>query len=80
LMAGIRREPARRWKSGRAVNLLRRLGYHPISPRTASRDLAALAGAGLLVMHEEKGVRWYEVAAPRANHRTARTIREDGRA
>lgn len=62
LMAGIRQEPARRWKSGRAVGLLRRLGYHPISPRTASRDLAALAAAGLLVMHEEKGVRWYEVA------------------
>ena len=62
LMAGIRQEPARRWKSGRAVNLLRRLGYHPISPRTASRDLAALAGAGLLVMHDEKGVRFYTVA------------------
>ncbi|MGW7495410.1 hypothetical protein ACWGKA_14060 [Streptomyces luteogriseus] len=79
LMAGIRQEPARRWKSGRAVNLLRRLGYHPISPRTASRDLAALAGAGLLVMHEEKGVRWYEVA-PKSTHRPARTTREDGRA
>jgi alkylhydroperoxidase family enzyme len=62
LMAGIRKEPARRWKSGRAVGLLRRLGYHPISPRTASRDLAALAAAGLLVMHEETGVRFYTVA------------------
>jgi hypothetical protein len=80
LMAGIRQEPARRWKSGRAVGLLRRLGYHPISPRTASRDLAALAGAGLLVMHEEKGVRWYEVTAPQATLRPTRTIRKDGRA
>ncbi|MFI0268616.1 hypothetical protein [Streptomyces luteogriseus] len=73
LMAGIRQEPARRWKSGRAVGLLRRLGYHPISPRTASRDLAALAGAGLLVMHEEKGVRWYEVAARRPHPTTKHT-------
>jgi hypothetical protein len=51
-----------RWKSGRAVRELRMLGHHPVSPSTASHDLATLAAAGHLVRYEEKGVRWYSVA------------------
>lgn len=62
LLNAIRKEPARRWKSGRALALLSRLGYHPISASTASHDLAALAAAGHLTRREQLGVRWYEVA------------------
>lgn len=62
LLDAIRQDPTGRWKSGRAVKVLRQLGYHPISPGTASHDLAALAAAGHLIRHEETGVRWYEVA------------------
>ncbi|MFH9823070.1 hypothetical protein [Streptomyces bobili] len=62
LLNAILQAPARRWKSGRAISVLREAGYHPVSPNTASHDLAALASAGHLVRHEEKGVRWYEVA------------------
>jgi hypothetical protein len=51
-----------RWKSGRAVRVLRLLGHHPVSPKTAASDLLQLADAGHLVRHEEKGVRWYSVA------------------
>jgi hypothetical protein len=81
LLNAIRKDPTGRWKSGRAVKVLRQLGYHPISPGTASRDLAALAAVGHLIRHEETGVRWYEVVAPQAALRhPASTIREDGRA
>ncbi|MFI1702012.1 hypothetical protein ACH419_39530 [Streptomyces bobili] len=62
LLVGILAAPARRWKSGRAVNVLREAGYHPISPSTASHDLGALAAAGHLIRHEESGVVWYEIA------------------
>jgi hypothetical protein len=51
-----------RWKSGRAVRVLRMLGHHPVSPKTAASDLYQLAEAGHLIRHEEKGVRWYSVA------------------
>lgn len=54
-----------RWKSGRAVRVLRVLGHHPVSPSTASHDLAALAAAGHLVQREESGVRYYTVARKR---------------
>lgn len=62
LLDAILQDPNGRWKSGRAVKVLRQLGYHPISPGTASHDLAALAAAGHLTRHEETGVRWYEAA------------------
>ncbi|WP_086768139.1 hypothetical protein [Streptomyces bobili] len=62
LLDEIRKNPAGRWKSGRAVGVLRRRGLHPISAGTASADLVALAAVGHLVLHGEKGVRWYEVA------------------
>jgi hypothetical protein len=62
LLEAILLDPSGRWKSGRAVTALRRIGYYPVSPSTASHDLAALAAAGHLIRHEEKGVRWYEVA------------------
>ncbi|WP_460071135.1 hypothetical protein [Streptomyces sp. YKOK-I1] len=62
LLNEILQAPARRWKSGRAVSALRKAGHHPVSPGMAQRDLAALADAGHLVRHEEKGVVWYEVA------------------
>lgn len=65
LLTGILAAPARRWKSGRAISLLREAGYHPVSPSTASHDLGALAAAGHLVRHEESGVVWYELT-PRA--------------
>ncbi|MFF7452161.1 MULTISPECIES: hypothetical protein [unclassified Streptomyces] len=48
-----------RWKSGRAVRVLRALGYHPISPGTASGDLKQLAAAGHLVQHEQPGCTFY---------------------
>ena len=63
LLAAIRRDPSGRWKSGRAVRVLRQLGYHPVSPGTASQDLAVIAAAGHLVRFEEPGVRWYEAAS-----------------
>ncbi|MDT0387875.1 hypothetical protein [Streptomyces dubilierae] len=78
LLDAIRRDPTGRWKSGRAVKALRQLGYHPISPGTASHDLAALAAAGHLIRHEEPGVRWYEVAPRQAQ--PASTTRKDSRA
>jgi SpoVK/Ycf46/Vps4 family AAA+-type ATPase len=78
LLGAIRKDPSGRWKSGRAVKALRQAGHHPISPSTASHCLAALAAAGHLIRHEETGVRWYEVTAPRAT--SASTTREDGRA
>lgn len=67
LLAAIREERARRWKSGRAAQLLRRLGYGPVSSSTASHDLAALAAAGHLIRHDQLGVRWYEL---RKDHTT----------
>lgn len=63
LLNEIRKDPSGRWKSGRAVTVLRSRGFHPVSMSTASRDLAALAAAGHLVMREEPGVRWYEPKA-----------------
>ncbi|MDX3243492.1 hypothetical protein [Streptomyces sp. ME18-1-4] len=62
LLAAIRRNPSGRWKSGRAVQVLRPLGFHPISPGTAGHDLAALADAGHLIRHDEPGCTWYEAA------------------
>ena len=61
LLDAILQAPARRWKSGRAVNALSEAGYL-VSPGTASQDLAALAAEGHLIRHEDKGARWYEVA------------------
>jgi hypothetical protein len=61
LLAAIRRSPAGRWKSGRAVTVLRPLGFHPISPGTAGHDLAALAIQGHLIRHDEPGCTWYEL-------------------
>lgn len=62
LLEVVLSNPTARWKSGLAISVLREHGFHPISPSTASHDLAALAAAGHLVRHEEPGVRWYEVA------------------
>lgn len=65
LRDAIRKDPSGRWKSGRAVKVLRDLGHHPLSPSTAARCLAALAAAGHLTRFESEGVRWYEVARRR---------------
>lgn len=59
LLAAIRSSKQVRWKSGHAVRVLREAGHHPISPGTASRLLRALAWAGHLIAHDEKGVRYY---------------------
>lgn len=61
LLAEIRKDPHRRWKSGRAAKVLRELGYQPLGQSTASHDLARLAAAGHLILREALGVRWYEV-------------------
>ncbi|MFF0426884.1 hypothetical protein ACFYUJ_21030 [Streptomyces sp. NPDC004520] len=47
-----------RWKSSRARRLLAEHGY-AITPRTARNDLAALCAEGLLVAHDEPGIRYY---------------------
>ena len=47
-----------RWKSSRARRFLAEHGY-AITPRTARNDLAALHEEGLLVQHDEPGVRYY---------------------
>ncbi len=48
-----------RWKSGRAVQALRTLGIHPVSPGTAASDLNRLAEAGHLDRHDKPGVTFY---------------------
>ncbi|MDX3575921.1 hypothetical protein [Streptomyces sp. FL07-04A] len=63
LLAAITADPSRRWKSGRAITALRQVGWHPVSPGTASGDLQALVVAGHLVRHEEPGCTWYEAVA-----------------
>ncbi|MFE1903849.1 hypothetical protein ACFW96_09275 [Streptomyces gardneri] len=47
-----------RWKSSRARRVLAEHGY-TVTPRTARNDLAALVVEGLLVAHDEPGVRYY---------------------
>lgn len=60
LLDAIQADPSGRWKSGRAVTALRRAGWHPVSPGTASSDLQALVVAGHLVRHDDPGCTWYE--------------------
>ncbi|MEU7416762.1 hypothetical protein [Streptomyces antibioticus] len=63
LLAAIQAGPHGRWKSGRAVRVLRDAGHHPVSPGTASRDLQALVVAGHLIRHGTPGCTWYEPKA-----------------
>lgn len=62
LLYAIRKNPNKRWKSGRALTTLHALGYTRARRHTAANDLARLADAGHLIRHEEKGVRWYGLA------------------
>jgi hypothetical protein len=48
-----------RWKTGRTVRLYAHLGYGPVSPSAASRDLQRLTQAGVLKRHDKKGVTYY---------------------
>jgi hypothetical protein len=59
LLAAILADPSGRWKSGRAVRVLREAGVHPVSPGTAARHLQALTTAGHLVRHGTPGCVWY---------------------
>lgn len=59
LLTAIQAEPTGHWKSGRAVLALRQLGYHPVSPSTASGYLKQLAAAGHLVQHPTDGCTYY---------------------
>jgi DNA-binding transcriptional ArsR family regulator len=51
-----------RWKSGTVVRWYEEQGYEGLGPNAARNDLAALRRAGLIVQHDEKGVRWYSLA------------------
>ncbi|MET8826025.1 hypothetical protein ABZX40_13210 [Streptomyces sp. NPDC004610] len=61
LLDAIRQDPHRRWKSGHARDVLRKQGW-PVSKGTTGGDLARLAEAGHLVLHEEPNARWYSLA------------------
>jgi len=62
LLDAVQADPCSRWKSGRAVKVLRAAGIHPVSPGTAARHLQALTTAGHLVRHGTPGCVWYEAA------------------
>ncbi|MGA5604051.1 hypothetical protein ACPCUF_23950 [Streptomyces griseoincarnatus] len=51
-----------RWKSGTVVRWYEEQGYEGLGPNAARNDLAALRRAGVIVPHDEKGVRWYSLA------------------
>ncbi|MEU9333194.1 hypothetical protein AB0D49_08510 [Streptomyces sp. NPDC048290] len=63
LLDAIRRDPDGRWKSGRARDVLRALGW-PVGKGAAGSDLSRLADAGHLVRHEKPNARWYSLALP----------------
>lgn len=62
LLKLIQENPDGRWKTSRAIRALRAAGIHPVSPGNASTYLLNLAAAGHLILHENKGCRWYETS------------------